>query len=380
MTEAPLGFAVAAPILSLAEGNRTITLLAHLATPSSPVVAQNIEYALDVTVTGAKGWLTADSVQAQPDRGRWFRASPRSRSMATIGAAAPAVVAFDPALHGPGPAVGRPMLRCLIKGDTGIYEVLDGLIVETRRPVGRRHRRSQSGRAERRGPAERQSADAAVRQSAADRRGILYRQRGSVRQAADLARPAAGMEIAAGESLRSLCAAISTATDDFLKNNFHTFFEADVDLLYDRSFRPLLVNQFLFASGRDRAPDDLGGRERVRLGVRGTPIPRAARSGATGCVRCRHQTRFRAAGAHQPDTRATSPGLPRRCRSKRLVTARSRDGTRTRRSPSASGRRGHRINRSCQTSRTRRCSSRCRSTTARRRRSSPAMSTTPQHS
>ena len=30
MSEAPLGFAVAAPILRLAEGERTITLLAHL--------------------------------------------------------------------------------------------------------------------------------------------------------------------------------------------------------------------------------------------------------------------------------------------------------------------------------------------------------------
>jgi len=130
MTEAPLGFAVAAPILSLAEGGRTITLLAHLAAPSSLVVSQNIEYALDVTLTGAKGWLAADSVQASliADDGS---GKPALSITATIGAAAPAIVAFDPALHGPGPAVGRPALRCLIKGDTGIYEVLDGLVVES---------------------------------------------------------------------------------------------------------------------------------------------------------------------------------------------------------------------------------------------------------
>ena len=65
MTEAALGFAVAAPILGLAEGNRTITLLAHLAAPSSPVVAQSIGYGLDVTLTGDKGWLAADSVEAR---------------------------------------------------------------------------------------------------------------------------------------------------------------------------------------------------------------------------------------------------------------------------------------------------------------------------
>ena len=129
MTEAPLGFAVAAPILSLAEGDRTITLLAHLATPSSPVVPQNIEYALEVTVTGAEGWIAAEGVQAnlKADDGH---GKPLLSLRATVGAAAPAMVAFDPALHGPGPAVGRPLLRCLIKGDTGIYEVLDGLVVE----------------------------------------------------------------------------------------------------------------------------------------------------------------------------------------------------------------------------------------------------------
>jgi hypothetical protein len=131
MTEAPLGFAVAAPILSLAEGDRTITLLAHLAKPPSPVVVpQNIEYALDVTLTGAKGWLAPDSVSARliaDDDPEKLALS----IMATIGAAAPAVVAFDPAMHGPGPAVGRPALRCLIKGDTGIYELLDGLVVES---------------------------------------------------------------------------------------------------------------------------------------------------------------------------------------------------------------------------------------------------------
>jgi hypothetical protein len=130
MTEARLGFAVAAPILGLAEGDRTITLRAQLAPPSSPVVQQDIAHALDVTLTGAKGWLPAESLQAQLITDDGHGNSVLSLT-ATVGAAAPAVVAFDPALHGPGPSVGRPLLRCLIKGDTGIYEVLDGLVVET---------------------------------------------------------------------------------------------------------------------------------------------------------------------------------------------------------------------------------------------------------
>src|SRR6185437_14458819 len=108
---------------------RTITLLAHLGAPPAPLVAQNIEYALDVTLTGAKGWLTADSVHASLIANDGS-GKPALSLTATIGQAAAAVVAFDPLLHGPGPAVGRPILRCLIKGDTGIYEVLDGLTVE----------------------------------------------------------------------------------------------------------------------------------------------------------------------------------------------------------------------------------------------------------
>ena len=130
MTEAPLGFAVAAPILNLAEGNRTITLLAHLAAPPSPVVEQSFENALEVTLTGARGWLPADQVQASlmADDGS---GKPALSLTATISAAAPALVAFDPALHGSGAAVGRPLLRCLIKGESGIYDVLDGLVVES---------------------------------------------------------------------------------------------------------------------------------------------------------------------------------------------------------------------------------------------------------
>jgi hypothetical protein len=131
MTEAPLGFAVAAPILGLAEGERTITLLAHLSLPSSPspVLAQSIGGALDVTLTGPKGWLAADTVEASLLAGDGS-GKPALALKVTLSAAAAAVVAFDPALHGPGPSLGRPLLRVLIKGETGIYKVLDGLVVE----------------------------------------------------------------------------------------------------------------------------------------------------------------------------------------------------------------------------------------------------------
>ena len=133
MIEAPLGFAVAAPILQLAEGERQITLLAHLRVPppsAPPVISQGIGYALDVTLTGAEGWLVPDTVQADllADGGS---GQPAIALTVTLGVASAAVVAFDDALHGPGTSIDGPVLRCLVKGDTGIYDVLDGLVVES---------------------------------------------------------------------------------------------------------------------------------------------------------------------------------------------------------------------------------------------------------
>lgn len=246
MTEAPLGFAVAAPILSLAEGERTITLLAHLAVPSAaaPVIAQSIGHALDVTLTGAKGWLAADSVQASllDDDGS---GKPALSLTVTLGDAAAAVVAFDPALHGPGPSLGRPLLRCLIKGDTGIYETLDRLVVE--------------------------KVELSV-----DVKGVRTLVVQNVDGPLNASQPMPlfgsqpqigapfyiGSAEVFGKRLTSLDLHLEwksppadlydhysqyfDSTDSFLKDNLNTFFQADLDLLYDRSFRPLLVNQVLF--------------------------------------------------------------------------------------------------------------------------------------
>lgn len=244
MTEAPLGFAVAAPILSLAEGRRTITLRAHLATPSAPVVTQTIGYALDVTLTGAKGWLPADSVEAKllDDDGS---GNPALSLTATLGDAAAAVVPFDPALHGPGPALGRPLLRCLIKGDTGIYETLDGLVVEkidmSVTVQGVRNLAVQNTD----GPLS--SSQAMPLFGSQPQIGAPFY---------------IGSAEVFGKRLTSLDVHLEWKSppadlfdhylqyfdtiDDFLKNNFYSFFETDVDLLYDRSFQPLLVNQVLF--------------------------------------------------------------------------------------------------------------------------------------
>ena len=170
MSEAPLGFAVAAPILGLAEGDRTITLLAHLLVPPSapPVVSQAIGYALDVTLTGPKaGWCpTAVQASLLADDGS---GQPALSVTAKLGAAAAAVVAFDPALHGPGPSIGRPLAALPGQGRHRHLRSARWPRRREDRAVGGRQRRAQSRGPECGWSADRQSADAAVRQSAAAR-------------------------------------------------------------------------------------------------------------------------------------------------------------------------------------------------------------------
>ena len=247
MTEAPLGFAVAAPILGLAEGERRLTVLAHLRLPPStpPLVTQGIGYALDVSLSGAKGWLVPDTVQAD----LLADGAPGQAALSltvTLGAAAPAVIAFNSALHGPGMVADRPVLRCLIKGETGIYELLDGLVVE--------------------------KVDFSVEVKGV-RKLVVQNADGPLSASAPLplfgSQPQIGSTFHVGSAevfgkrLSSLALhlqwksppddlfdqyrAYFDAADSALTDLFHTLFRVDVDLLYDGAFRPLLFNQTLFS-------------------------------------------------------------------------------------------------------------------------------------
>ncbi len=247
MAEAALGFAVASPVLRLAEGERTVTLLAHLRVPdpSQPPATQGIGYALDVALTGTAGWLVPDTFQASllEDGGS---GQPALSMVLTLGPTAAAIVPHNPALHGPGPASDRPVLRCLIRGETGIYEILDGFIVE----------RIELN-------VEVKGIRALVVQNAD---GVL-----NANQPMPLfgSQPQIGAPFyigsaeAFGKKLSSLdlhlewkspppdlydhYRAYFDVVDNGLTDSFHSFFLADLDLLYDRSFHPLLINQILFA-------------------------------------------------------------------------------------------------------------------------------------
>lgn len=247
MVEAALGFAVASPVLRLAEGERTVSFLAHLRTPgpSQPLATQGIGYALDVALTGAEGWLVPDSVQANLlENGG--NGQPALSMVLTLGRAAAAIVPFNSALHGPDLVSNRPVLRCLIKGETGIYEVLDGLVIE----------RVELG-----------VTVKGVRDLVVQNDNGLLNPNQPMPLFGNQPRIGAPFYIGSaevfGKKLSSLdlhlewkapppdlyahYRAYFDVADNRLTDSFHSFFLADLELLYDRSFHPLLINQTLFS-------------------------------------------------------------------------------------------------------------------------------------
>jgi hypothetical protein len=131
MAETSLGFVVAAPILKMAEGNRTITLRAHLQPDPDidPVITQGLASGLEIALTGAEGWLAADSFEATLLANGGL-GMPALLLTVTVGVDSPAIVAADATLHGAGLAGARPALRCLAKGEAGVYELFTGFTVQ----------------------------------------------------------------------------------------------------------------------------------------------------------------------------------------------------------------------------------------------------------
>ncbi|NJL49365.1 MAG: hypothetical protein HC929_20375 [Leptolyngbyaceae cyanobacterium SM2_5_2] len=103
MTEAQLGFALASPILRLAEGQRQVRVVAalrsnQLTLPSS----QGLDSGFKVDLSGAEGWLGPDTMRARLIRNEAEQSLTLDMTL-TLSEAAPAIVAVDPALHPEGP-------------------------------------------------------------------------------------------------------------------------------------------------------------------------------------------------------------------------------------------------------------------------------------
>lgn len=246
MTEAELGFAIASPVLNMAEGVRTIDVEAKLGAVNGKVLppAQGISYTLSATLTGAAGWLAPDSFSAE----LVDTAGTLSLKLhLSIGEAAAAIVPFDGALHGAGPVSQWPVLRCLIKGESGIYETLDGLTVESTTIQvlvnGVRDLVVQNGD----GPL---SADKPMPLFGGQPRiGAPFYIGSTEIFSKKLSYLAFNLEWQTPpEDLYDHYQAYFDSSDSTLTDSFRSYFLVDVDLLYDRAWdHRLLANQYLFA-------------------------------------------------------------------------------------------------------------------------------------
>lgn len=246
MTEAALGFAIASPLLRLAEGMRSIdvTAVLRVAVGKEPPPTQGIGYALEVALTGTEGWLMPDSFSAELAN---TAGALTLRLRLSVGEASAAIVAFDSALHGAGPASRWPVLRCLFRGETGIYETIDGLTVDSANievgADGVRDLVVQNSD----GPL---SPDKPIPLFGSQPRiGSQFYIGSAEVFSKKLSYLAFNLEWQAPPAdFYDHYRAYFDNTDSYLSDDFRGYFHANIDLLYDRTWdHPILVNQYLFA-------------------------------------------------------------------------------------------------------------------------------------
>jgi len=120
--DAHIGFAVASPVLRLAEGPRGITIDLTLSNPQ-PGPADLGNDLFEAYATGPKGWLGPLPVIAK-------RANDTLTFIFSVDATWPAVVDFDAALHGGGFAAFGPIVQILLKPGAPLrYDALSGLCI-----------------------------------------------------------------------------------------------------------------------------------------------------------------------------------------------------------------------------------------------------------
>ncbi len=131
MTEAQIGFAIASPILLMAEGSRELKIVAALGSSQAKLLtSQRLNSAFIVDLTGSEGWLLPDTFEASLINNGSGQSLTLEMTL-TLAETAPAVVAFDPKFHGEGPIASWPILRCRLNSASGYYETLNGLTMES---------------------------------------------------------------------------------------------------------------------------------------------------------------------------------------------------------------------------------------------------------
>jgi hypothetical protein len=123
---AEIGFAVASPLLRLAEGDRTVILELTLA-GTETLVEPEMDGAFSVFFTGAKGWVEPGMVETS-------LTGSTLRVECTLPRGTPAVADYQAAVHGYAYAAAAPLMQLLLAPDalTG-YAVLHGFVVQDAR-------------------------------------------------------------------------------------------------------------------------------------------------------------------------------------------------------------------------------------------------------
>lgn len=129
MHEANLGFAIASPVLLMAEGRRKIQITLHLKNPTGDFPAgHHLGFALNAEITSEDGWLTPDFFIARLINNGVDQ--PTLNITLIVEESAGPIVVADTTLHPDTPQSPWPVVRFLLKGDSGHYAVLNGLQVE----------------------------------------------------------------------------------------------------------------------------------------------------------------------------------------------------------------------------------------------------------
>jgi hypothetical protein len=120
LPRAEVGFAVASPVLRMAEGHRKVKLLLQLENPSG---VQGLGGSFEAFITGEKGWLRPEGLTAKLSKDNLLRLDME------IPAAEKAIVDYNVAIHGYAYAAQAPVLQVLhIAGGAG-YDDLKTLTV-----------------------------------------------------------------------------------------------------------------------------------------------------------------------------------------------------------------------------------------------------------
>lgn len=108
LSAAPIGFAIASPVLRMAEGRRTVTLSLRVDALGAALTPTELEKRLECFVTGATRWLGPYALDASFSGGALSLAF-------TVPSEDEAVADYDAAEHGHAFATGAPVVQVLLK-------------------------------------------------------------------------------------------------------------------------------------------------------------------------------------------------------------------------------------------------------------------------